>query len=173
MTNLLEMKFYKINTNYLNELRLIDGRVPFNKEYVGNSKKTRPYIGIMLTVDDIDYLVPLTSKTDKRSTYVNMPIYDQNDNKIAFLLINNMLPVPERYREIINMDGILSTDPAYYTLLINEINYLRPKKETIKRRCADVRAVKVKGETRETINTGTANYCLNLLELEEIYHLNK
>ena len=114
MTNLLEMKFYKINTNYLNELRLIDERVPFNKEYVGNSNKIRPYIGIMLTVDDIDYLVPLTSKTDKRSTYVNMPIYDQNDNKIAFLLINNMLPVPERYREIINMDGILSTDPAYY-----------------------------------------------------------
>ena len=32
MTELLEMKFYKkVDTNYLNELRKIDGRVPLNK----------------------------------------------------------------------------------------------------------------------------------------------
>ena len=62
MTELLEMKFYKVDTNYLNELRKIDGRVPLNKEYVGSSNKVRPYIGIMLVVDGIDYLVPLTSK---------------------------------------------------------------------------------------------------------------
>ena len=169
MTELLEMKFYKVDTNYLNELRKIDGRVPLNKEYVGSSNKVRPYIGIMLVVDGIDYLVPLTSKTNKRSTYVNMPIFDKNNKKIAYLLINNMVPVPESCRTLINMDGILQTDPAYYGLLLNEINYLRPKKETIKKRCDDVRSVKVKGESREAITEATADYCLNLLELEKVY----
>lgn len=169
MTELLEMKFYKVDTNYLNELRKIDNRVPFNKEYVGSSKKTRPYIGIMLVVDGIDYLVPLTSKTEKRSTYVNMPIFDKGNEKIAYLLINNMVPVPESCRTPINMEGILSIDPTYHDLLLNEINYLRPKKETIKKRCDDVRSVKVKGESREAITVATANYCLDLLELEKVY----
>ena len=82
MTELLEMKFYKVDTNYLNELRKIDGRVPLNKEYVGSSNKVRPYIGIMLVVDGIDYLIPLTSRTNKRSTYVNMPIFDKNNKKL-------------------------------------------------------------------------------------------
>ena len=169
MADLLEMKFYRVDTNYLNNLRLIDNRVPLNKEYIGSSKKTRPYIGIMLVVDGIDYLVPLTSKTNKRSTYVNMPIFDKNNKKIAYLLINNMVPVPESCRTSINMDGIRSIDPAYHDLLLNEINYLRPKKETIKKRCDDVRSVKVKGESREAITEATADYCLNLLELEKVY----
>lgn len=172
MADLLEMKFYRVDTNYLNNLRLSDNRVPLNKEYIGSSKRTRPYIGIMLVIDGIDYLVPLTSKTKRRTSYVNMPIFDKNNKKIAYLLINNMIPVPESYRTPINMEGILSTDPAYYDLLMNEINDLRPKKETIKKRCDDVRAVKVKGEVREAINDKTANYCLNLIELEKIYICN-
>lgn len=173
MTELLEMKFYKVDTNYLNELRKVDGRVPFNKEYVGSSNKIRPYIGIMLVVDGIDYLVPLTSKTNKRSTYVNMPIFDKNNKKIAYLLINNMVPVPKLYRTSINMNGIRSIDPKYYDLLLNEINYLRPKEETIKKRCHDVRSVKVKGELKKEITNKTADYCLNLSELEKVYSLKK
>ena len=169
MNELLEMKFYKVDTNYLNELRKIDNRVPFNKEYVGSSKKTRPYIGIMLVVDGVDYLVPLTSKTNKRSTYINIPIFDKNNKKIAYLLINNMVPVPESCRTLIDMDGVLSIDPAYHDLLLNEINYLRPRTETIKKRCDDIRSVKVKGKFRERITDAMADYCLNLLELEKVY----
>ena len=173
MSSLLEMKFYKVDTNYLNELRQIDSRVPFNKEFVGKTKKTRPYIGIMLSIEGIDYLVPLTSNKGKRTSYVNMPIFDKNNEKIAYLLINNMIPVPEQYRSAINMEGILMTDPLYYDLLMNEINYLRPNKDSIKKRCKDVRAVKVKFEHRIAITEATANYCLNLLELEKVYNSKK
>ena len=56
---------------------------------------------------------------------------------------------------------------------MNEINYLRPNKDSIKKRCKDVRAVKVKFEHRIAITEATANYCLNLLELEKVYNSKK
>lgn len=170
MCNSQEMKFYTVDTNYLNKLREIDNRVPLNKEFVGDKKKSRPYIGVMLKVDGIEYLVPLTSQTKRKASYVNYPIRDKESKKIAFLMINNMLPVPEKYRTELNMEGKLATDPQYYDLLLNEINYLRPKKTTIMKRCEDVRAVKVKGENRATIGERVSKYCLPLDKLEEVYN---
>lgn len=89
-----EMKFYQIDTNYLNELRKADYRVPHNKSYIGRKGKSRPYIGVMLSIEGIDYFVPLTSKK-RRSSYVVLPIYDGNNDQIATLMLNSMLPVPE------------------------------------------------------------------------------
>lgn len=84
-----------------------------------------------------------------------------------------MMPVPKQYRSSLNMDDILMTDSLYYNLLINKINYLRPNKDSIKKRCKDVRAVKVKSEHRIAITETTANYCLDLLELEKVYNSKK
>lgn len=163
-----EMKFYQIDTNYLNTLRQIDGRVPHNKEFIGRKGKSRPYVGVMLSIDNIDYFVPLSSKK-KRSSFVVMPIYDNNDDQIATLMLNNMLPVPPKYRKILNMDGVKITDPKYFDLLMNELNFLRPRRESIKMRCAIIRSVKVEGKSMPQINSKTEAYCLNLRELEATY----
>ena len=44
----------------------------------------------MLSIDNVDYFVPLSSKK-KRSSFVVMPIYDDNNEQIATLMLNNML----------------------------------------------------------------------------------
>ena len=64
------------------------------------------------------------------------------------------------------------TDPLYYDFLMNEINYLHSNKDSIKK-CKDVRDVKVKFEHRIAITETTANYCLDLLELEKVYNSKK
>ncbi|HFR3673023.1 type III toxin-antitoxin system ToxN/AbiQ family toxin [Streptococcus suis] len=167
-----EMKFYQIDTNYLNMLRQIDGRVPHNKEFIGRKGKSRPYIGVMLSIDGIDYSVPLSSQK-KRSSYVMMPIYDDNNNQIATLMLNNMLPVPSKYRKLLNMDGVKMTDPKYFDLLMNELNFLRPRKDSIKSRCAIIRSVKVEGKNKPQINERTKEFCLELTELEKAYKENE
>lgn len=136
-----EMKFYQIDTNYLNELRKADHRVPHNKSYIGRKGKSRPYIGVMLSIEGIDYFVPLTSKK-RRSSYVVLPIYDGNNDQIAPLMLNSMLPVPEQSRTLLNMDGVRSTDPQYFDLLMNELKFLRPRTDSIKTRCAVIRELK-------------------------------
>lgn len=140
-----EMKFYQIDTNYLNILRQIDGRVPHNKEFIGRKGKSRPYIGVMLSIDNVDYFVPLSSKK-KRSSFVVMPIYDDNNEQIATLMLNNMLPVPPKHRKLLNMEGVRITDPKYFDLLMNELNFLRPRREAI------IRSVKVEGIKRPQIS---------------------
>lgn len=165
---LTEMKFYQIDTNYLNALRSIDHRVPHNKSYIGRKGKSRPYIGIMLSIDGIDYFVPLTSKK-RRSSYVVLPIYDGNSEQIATLMLNSMLPVPEQYRTLLSMDGVRSTDPQYFDLLMNELKFLRPRTESIRARCAIIRDVKVNGSHKPQINEKTKAFCLDLASLETVY----
>ncbi|HEM9292390.1 TPA: type III toxin-antitoxin system ToxN/AbiQ family toxin [Streptococcus agalactiae] len=167
-----EMKFYQIDTNYLNRLRQIDGRVPHNKEFIGRKGKSRPYIGVMLSIDNVDYFVPLSSKK-KRSSFVVMPIYDDNNEQIATLMLNNMLPVPPKHRKLLNMEGVRITDPKYFDLLMNELNFLRPRRQAIKSRCTIIRSVKVEGKNKPQINEKTKEFCLNLLELEEAYKENE
>lgn len=166
-----EMKFYQIDTNYLNMLRQVDEKVPYNKEFIGRKGKSRPYIGIMLSIDQVDYLVPLSSKK-KRSSFVVMPIYDDTE-QIATLMLNNMLPVPPKYRELLNMEAVKITDPKYFDFLMNELNFLRPRREVIKARCAVIRAVKAEGQNRKQLNEKTKDFCLNLFELEKIYKENR
>lgn len=162
-----EMKFYQIDTNYLNTLRQIDGRVPHNKEFIGRKGISRPYVGVMLSIDNIDYFVLLSSKK-KRTSFVVMPIYDDNDDQIATLMFNNMLSVPPKFRKLLNMDGAKITDSKYFDLLMNEFNFLRPRREGIKIRCAIIRSEKVEGKNMPLINSKTDAYCLNLRELEAI-----
>lgn len=53
------MKLYYANAIYVNKLRNIDSKVLLNKS-------TRPYLGIVLTIHDINYFVPLISAKDEK-----------------------------------------------------------------------------------------------------------
>ena len=54
------MKLYRVSDRYIAYLKTIDSRVPDN--YSGK----RPYVGILLVVDGIQYLAPLTSYKPKQ-----------------------------------------------------------------------------------------------------------
>lgn len=84
-----------------------------------------------------------------------------------------MLPVPPKHRKLLNMDGVRITDPKYFDLLMNELNFLRPKREVIKSRCSIIRSVKVDGKNKPQINERTKEFCLELIELEKAYKENE
>ena len=48
------MKLYYVDEDYINELRNVDERVLLNKS-------TRPYLGVVLSINDLNYFVPLSS----------------------------------------------------------------------------------------------------------------
>jgi len=61
-----KISFYEINQDYIEYLRSFDKRI-LKSDVTGNNK-TRKYIGILLTINDKNYLAPLASP--KKSDYL-------------------------------------------------------------------------------------------------------
>jgi len=53
------MKLYYVDEDYINELRNVDERVLLNKS-------TRPYLGVVLSINDLNYFVPLSSPKENK-----------------------------------------------------------------------------------------------------------
>lgn len=59
-------------------------------------KKKRPFIGIVLSINGIDYFAPLFSPKEKHKKLVNKIDFIQLDNgKLGGINLNNMIPVPK------------------------------------------------------------------------------
>ena len=71
----MNFSFYTVDPAYCDYLRKTDPRVP----YTMDKKSIRPFVGIVLTVNDFHYYAPLTSPKPK---HLHMK------NQIDFLKIN-------------------------------------------------------------------------------------
>ena len=68
------IKLYKINGEYIEYLRNFDLKVLENK----NGK--RPYVGIVYTISEFDYFVPLSSPKNKYLHMSNTKDFHKIDN---------------------------------------------------------------------------------------------
>jgi len=59
------MRFYNITEQYISYLKTLDTKVPDNK---GGK---RPYVGIVLEIEDIKYFAPFTSPKPKHKNMRN------------------------------------------------------------------------------------------------------
>ena len=60
-----KLNFYIINNNYIQYLSKFDAHIAYNKN------ETRPYIGIILIVNNYYYFAPMFSPKSKHKTYKN------------------------------------------------------------------------------------------------------
>lgn len=115
-----EIKIYAIEKQYIEYLHKFDNRVSL--------KENRRFSGIILRVNSIHYLIPLTSRPlrnngKKRNSRTTVEIYNEHRELIAALLINNMIPVSESSYSLIDVKN-----EPYKDYLNNEIIYLRNEK---------------------------------------------
>lgn len=122
-----QLHLYEIDANYLRFLHKIDGRVrvKFNN---------RPFVGLIIMMDSIPYVLPLTSQTTaerakvgkgKRSARTTTYIRDSAGNEIADILHNNMIPV------VAGTYHKKHIDPMIDTYELNEIRFIRKNAEKI------------------------------------------
>lgn len=83
------MKFVKINDEYIDYLYQFDTKVPYNKR---NDVKGefRPYIGVVLKINNHQYFAPLSSKTKNCNDFTTIKIKEDN---LGSIKLNNMIPV--------------------------------------------------------------------------------
>ncbi|MDD4070571.1 MAG: type III toxin-antitoxin system ToxN/AbiQ family toxin [Candidatus Izemoplasmatales bacterium] len=153
MFKLDKIELFSVNMDYLKALNTIDSEVYYINSIVYENK---PYVGVLVNNDGLDYIIPLTSAKNKHKNWKNVSresylIFefinnsDLGDNDIyvsqessdivkkiiSVLDIKKMIPVKEGLFTKIDIESIESTDEKYADLLNKEIFFLRDKKQSI------------------------------------------
>jgi protein AbiQ len=101
-------------------------RVP-NNEYDQN-RKPKFYCGIVLTVNDKNYFVPVTSYTKQKPD--NLLIMAPNGKILSSLRFNYMVPMPVSL--VKRRDIASEPDPKHKRLLIDELAFCRKNSTNIR-----------------------------------------
>lgn len=151
------LKIYYLDENYINYLRKFDSRVAYNK------KMTRPYIGVVYTLNGLNYFAPLSSPKPKHLKMSDkaIDIFKIRNGELGIININNMILTPiecitevlptitdEEYKTLVkdqttfinNHKKDLFTKIRYFTLQYDKGNL----PEKVKERCCDFRLLEEK-----------------------------
>ena len=115
-----KLNFYTIDDNYIEYLSEFDKHIAYNKN------QNRPYIGIVITIDNHYYFAPLFSPKQKHKTYKsNLSFFKiinpKNKNNLGIIRFSNMIPVP---LECVNLLDIKNKSYGYKRLLSEQYSYI-------------------------------------------------
>lgn len=153
----MSLKFYEINLDYIDFLSLFAPHLFKNKK--ASQKNSRKYIGIVLSVNSLDYFVPLSSFKEKhknmRETVDFIKIKD-----FAVLNINNMFPASSNDCKFLDINSV--ADKNYQNLLRNEYRFIKTIEEKIIKNAKTVYIHKKLNGNK----TGLSKRCNDFLLLE-------
>lgn len=150
------LKFYDIDENYIQFLKTIDRQVP-DVKYDSNNKFL---CGVVLEINGIKYYAPISHKTDKQQT--NLQIFD-NGVPISTIRFSFMIPAFDEVLTYKNFKDIAKIDPAYASLLHAEHSYCSNNVADIKSKALSVYKIGCNKNHR-------LNYtCCDFKKLEEHY----
>ncbi|HAN09504.1 MAG TPA: type III toxin-antitoxin system ToxN/AbiQ family toxin [Clostridiales bacterium] len=125
---MIRLEFYYINLEYAEFLRGFDSRV----SYLKDGKEHRPYVGVILLVDSINYFAPLSSPKLKHIRMKNKQDFIKiNNGKWGAINFNNMIPVHIDCCREIEINNI--EDSAYKDLLRNQLSWCNSKREHLEK----------------------------------------
>jgi len=126
------MKFYHIKNDFIAYLRQFDSKVSENKN------ESRPYVGIVLQIENIKYYAPFSSPKSKHRNMKNGKDFRKINNGIyGAINFNNMIPVLDSV--LMEIDIINIPDVKYRRLLQNQYNYIKADREGILRIARNLR----------------------------------
>lgn len=126
----MNLSFYTVDSKYCDYLRQFDKCVP----YTMDKKSTRPFIGVLLVVDNHKYYAPLSSPKPKHIKMKNQIDFIKiNNGEWGAINLNNMIPIAEQFVEKIDPNNITRTydDVAYKNLLDNQLSWCNSHKDKI------------------------------------------
>lgn len=120
------LKFYTINEDYIEYLSKSDSHVSWNKE------QKRPYIGIVLKVENYLYFAPLYSYKVGYDKYKDNPSFirveDRKGKNVSIIRFAEMIPVPETAIQLLDFN---SRGDKYRDLLQAESDFINDNRNMI------------------------------------------
>ena len=144
------LSFYKINETYIESLQSIDPDVRIST----GDKRTRPYVGIVLTIHDRLFFAPLSSPAKFPSTLdsnalqiakakksniekrrISIKVISNKQVHLCNVIIGKIIPVPSSQISEISINDLLSStissERKYGDLLQKEYYAINAMKDTI------------------------------------------
>lgn len=164
-----KLKWYIVNKEYVSYLQKFDAKVE-NADY---EAKLKPYIGVLIEINEMNYYVPVSSvkqKHYKMKEDIDFIKIVRNGEIMGVLNINNMIPIInqsvkvlqykkiEKYRQFANN----REKKAYIALLDIELNLINEKADKIRKN-----AVKLYKEKINHPNSRVSKRCCDFKYLEE------
>ena len=115
-----KLNFYIIDDNYISYLSNFDKHIAYNKS------EKRPYIGVVVIVNEHYYFAPLFSPKQKHKTYKdNLTFFKIVDTKtkkdLGIIRFSDMIPVPQ---ECVYLLDLKSKSYGYKRLLSEQYSYI-------------------------------------------------
>lgn len=125
----MKIRLYKVNLNYIKYLHYnYDKRVQYNEKEGQEYNENRPYIGIVLTINNIDYFAPLEHpRPEHKALKSNPHIVKIKEGKYGLIGLNNMLPVHKSLLIDFDIKSNKNKD-----VLITQYIFCQKNKNTIK-----------------------------------------
>lgn len=157
-----KLSLYTVDVNYGAELAKADNRVMSISPL--QQKENRPFVGIIIILDNKEYCIPLTSPKPKHEKMKNnkdfIKLSDKEGKPLGALNLNNMIPVEKSLIKIINIIPQTADSPqniAYKKLLQKQLMWCNSNKENITKRAEKLYKIIV--ETPEKIPQLTKRCC--------------
>ena len=118
------LNIYKIDVEYNKYLQVYDKNVTKNYD----EKEGRPYVGLLIQINDIFYFAPLTSPKEKFKHMKNSVDFIKIKNgEYGAINFNNMIPAKEEYANPIIIKD--EKDTKYKNLLNNQYEWINKNEE--------------------------------------------
>ena len=156
------LRLYNVESKYVKKLHDIDNKVEYH-----HGEHNKPYLGIIMTINSINYFVPLSSPKPKhKSMHESLTLIKIKNKKglLAVLNINNMIPVPLSLCKKIDIKKI--SDNKYKNLLNNEYFICKRREKKIKKSASLVHKF-ICDEPEK--NKNIVGICCNFVALEDYY----
>lgn len=164
-----KLKWYIADKDYINYLRQFDEKV----QNINYNTKLKPYIGILININEFNYYVPISSGKEKHyKVHEGMDFIKivQNNKIIGVLNLNNMVPIADenikilKYKEIENYRAFTNDmeKNLYISFLNFELDLINNKSEKIKKN-----AMRIYNEKVNNPNSKISKRCCDFKLLEE------
>ena len=115
-----KLNFYIVDDNYIKYLSKFDKHIAYNKE------QKRPYIGVVIIVNDCYYFAPLFSPKQKHKTYKsNLTFFKiiniKTKKDLGIIRFSDMIPVP---LDSIKLIELKDKSYGYKRLLSEQYSYI-------------------------------------------------
>ena len=170
------LKLYTIDMKYVRNLAKIDNNVMSVSPQI--NKKTRPFVGILILLNDKKYCVPLSSPKAKFENKKNSVDFmrithptkknEHGANKlIGVLNFNNMLPIKDELLSPIDLTIHKGDDLkriAYKSLMRDQLDFCQRNQKMILKRANKLHDLVTKYPDK---NINLSKRCCNFTELEK------
>lgn len=113
----------RLDENYCNYLRNYENKIPYNYD----SKKLRPFVGVLFKIRNMMYFAPLSSPKEKHlKMKEKLDFFKLDSGRLGAINFNNMIPVTDKniiYIDL-NAKNLTKQEIKYNKLLQEQIFWL-------------------------------------------------